>query len=284
MRLTLEQQSVLARRARRVGALAPRCTEVVGGYTGGVVLYCREPIPLWDVVVGASGGFLIMLSYLLMQLRGGNAPATSGARDWSRALLDRVPGWRRLDDVPVPGADVNHVVATPLGLLVVITKWRVGTGDAGARGHRHDADLAVAAAAARRVRRVTSPPPNALTVPVYAALLLWGPGNNGVQTGWDDARGVYVLDANQPWAWPAELTVAAGPAAAAAADLRPAQVDEALRKVTGWAANHKRHISLGRLISFLLSELHRGLRDRRSPKGPVTRREDRALARVLLAH
>jgi hypothetical protein len=134
------------------------------------------------------------------------------------------------------------------------------------------------------VRRFTSLPPNALKMPVYAALLLWGPGNGAVQTGWDDAMGVYVLDANQPWAWPPELTAAAEPAAAADADLRPAQVDEALRKVSGWGAQHVRRVELRRLARLLLSECGHGLRDRRSLTDRVTRGEDRTIARTLLAH
>jgi hypothetical protein len=280
MRLTHERQSALQSRARHLGALAPRCTEVLGGYAGGVALYCRESIPLWDVVVGACGGFVIVLSYLLMQLRGGSTPATAGARDWSRALLDRVPGWRRLDDVLMAGCDVNHVVATPVGLLVVVTKWRVGARDEQARRLSHQADVGLAAAAARRVRRFTTLPPNALKVPVYAALLLWGPGNGAVRTGWDDAMGVYVLDANRPWAWPAELTVADQ----SAAELRPAQVDEALRKVSGWAAHHERRLELRRLARILLGEVRHGLRDRRSLMDRVTRGEDRMIARTLLAH
>jgi hypothetical protein len=260
MRLTYERQTALQSRARQLGSLAPRCAEAVGGYAGGVALYCRESIPLWDVVIGASGGFLIMLSYLLMQLRGGSAPAAPGARDWSRALLDRVPGWQRLDDVPMAGADVNHVVATPAGLLVIVAKWRVRTDEADIRRRRHRADLSLAAAAARRIRRMTTVAPNALDVPVFGALLLWGPGDSAVQPGWDEASGVYVLAANQPWAWPAELTAGA----VLDPEVRPGQVDEALRKVRGWATSHERRLAFRRLTRILLAELRDGLRDRRA--------------------
>ena len=243
MRLTHERQAILQGHARRLGALAPRCTEVVGGYAGGVALYCREPIPLWDVVAGAAGGFVVVLSYLLMQLRGASAPPAArpaGTRDWTRTLLDRVPGWRRLDDVPIPGSDVNHVVATPAGLLVIAAN--------------------APAAAARRVRRLTALAPNPVDVPVYAAVLLWGPGSGGVQPGWDEATGVYVLAAEQPWTWPTELTTATPEV-----EVKPASVEEALRKVSGWAAHHERRLPLCRLSRILLNEVGCGLRERRAP-------------------
>jgi hypothetical protein len=280
MRMTYERQRALQRRARHLGGLAPRCTEVVGGYTGGVALYCREAIPLWDVVIAASGGFLIVLSFLLMQLRGGPVPAVTGAREWSRALLDGVPGWRRLDDVPIAGSDDNHVVATPAGLLLIVARWCVGPRDAdGNESGRHglQADLALAATAARRLLRMTTVAPNPLKVPVYGALLQWGPVSSAVKSGWDEAAGAFVLDANQPWSWPAELTVAT----ASDADLRPAQVDEALRKVSGWVAGHERRLAVRRLTRILLTEVRRGLGDHRTA---VSRREERTLARTLLAN
>ena len=142
--------------------LVPRLTELVGGYAGGLVLYVREPIPMWAVVLGAAGGFVILLGYLLMLLRTASGAADTGVRDWSRALFDRAPGWRRLDDVALTGGDADHVIATPCGLLVVITKWRIGTPDGQARARRHARDMALAAVAARRVRRLMSLAPNAL--------------------------------------------------------------------------------------------------------------------------
>ncbi len=275
MRLTREHQQDLQRRARRLGSVVPLCSELCGGYAGAVVLGVREPIPLWDVVIGAAAGFVILLSYLLVLLRGSAAPPASGVRDWSRTLLERVPGWRRLDDVSLSGSDADHIVATPLGLLVVVTKWRMGS-DQQPRRRRHESDLALAATAARRVRRLTSLPPNGLTVPVYAALLLWGPGNGGLRPGWDEATGVYVLDANQPWAWPAELTAPGS----LDADCRPAEGEEALRKVGGWATYHQRRLQLRRLAIVLLGEVRRGVADRRSS---VTRSQERIIARTLLA-
>jgi hypothetical protein len=150
-------------------------------------------------------------------------------RDRAHALLDRVPGWRRVDDVPLPGSDADHVIATPVGLLVVVA----------ARGEN---DLALAAAAGRRVRRMVSLPPNAIDVPVHAAVLVWGAG-----TGWDDAQGVYVLDGERPGTWPAELT------APLPADLERQACDtgEALRKVRGWAAYHQRRTGPRTLASVL---------------------------------
>ncbi len=276
MRLSREQQAALAQRARRLGSVVPRCTELVGGYAGGVAIVIREPFPLWDEVTGAAAGFVIVLSYLVVLLRGSKGSAETGIRDWSRRLLDQVPGWRRIDDVTLRGCDADHVIATAAALLVVVTKWRIGLRDEQAR-RRHQRDLDLAAAAARRVRRLTSLPPNALDVPVHAVLLLWGPGNGQVALGWDDAMGVHVLDANQPWAWPQELTAPdTGPF-----DVRPADIDEALRKVRGWAANHQRRLSARRLAMLLLGEVRRGMGDR---QGPTSRRDTRTLKRTLVHH
>jgi hypothetical protein len=277
MRLTREHQADLQRRARRLGSVVPRGTELAGGYAGGIVLFVREPVPLWDVVLGAAGGFVILFSYVLTLLRASSGAEESRIRDWSRELLDRVPGWRRLDDVALCGADADHVIATPVGLLVVVTKWRIGMRDGQTRRRRHHSDLALAAAAARGIRRLSSLPPNAMDVPVTAALLLWGPGNGAVTTGWNQAQGVYVLDANQPWAWPRELTAQG----ADESTCREAEVVEALRKVRGWAAHHERRLSRRRLAVILLGEVRRGLGDRRSHRG---RSDDRVVERALLGH
>ncbi len=277
MRLSRERQSALQQRARRLGSVVPRCTELVGGYAGGVVVYVHEPLPLWDLVMGVAGGFAIVLSYLLVLLRGSAGGAESGIRDWSRALLDQAPGWRRIDDVALRGCDADHVIATAAGLLVVVTKWRIGTRDQQARRRRHQRDLELAAAAARQVRRLTTLPPNALDVPVHAVLLLWGPGNGLVAPGWDDAVGVYVLDANQPRAWPQELTAAD----AYPLESRPADIAEALRKVRGWAAYHQHRLGVRRLTMLLLGEIRRGMGDRRRP---TSRRDARTLERALVQH
>ncbi len=271
MRLSRVRQQALERRARRLGSVVRRGTELVGGYAGGVAVVASEPIPLWGVVVGATAGFLLLLSYLTMMLRRTAGADESGIREWSSTLLERVPGWLRLDDVALRGSDADHVIAAPIGLIVVLTKWRAGMGDGQARRHRHEHDLSLAAQAARRVRRVTSLPPNALDVPVHAALLLWGPGNDAVTFGWNEAMGVYVLDANQPWGWPAELTEQSATAGQASCDFgcRPADVDEALRKVRGWAANYRRSLSARRLAAILLAEVRHGMGSRRRARRVV---------------
>ena len=262
MRLSREHQRGLQRRARRLGSVVPRCTEIVGGYAGGLAVLAIEPVPLWDVVTGAAGGLLIVLSLLLMMLRGGSPDTEPGLSERSRALLDQRPGWRRVDDVALGGGDADHVIATPVGLLVVVTKWRDGRRDLPARRRRHDRDLAQAAEAARRVRQLTALPPNALDVPVYGAVLLWGPGNGPVTPGWDEATGVYVLDAYQPPNWPQELS-APGGQAASDIECRSADVDEALRKVRGRATYHQRRLKAYALTRILLGELWRGWGERR---------------------
>jgi hypothetical protein len=264
MRLSRGRQTALQQRARRLGSVVPRCTELVGGYAGGVAVFVREPLPLWAVVMGAAGGFVIVLSYLVVLLRGSARRPEAGVGEWSRALLDHIPGWRRVDDVALAGYDIDHVISTPAGLVVVVAKWRVAMSDVQARRRRHERDLAYTAAAARRVRRLTSLPPNALDVPVHAALLLWGPGNGAVATGWNAATGVYVLAATEPHRWPAELT---SPQPYPLG--RPADVDEALRKVRGWAEYHRRRVSARRLVLILLGEVRRGMADRRHAKPAI---------------
>jgi hypothetical protein len=262
MRLSREHQRGLQRRARRLGSVVPRCTEIVGGYGGGLAVLAIEPVPLWDVVTGAAGGFVIALSGLLLTLRAGSRETGPGLHERSRALLDQRPGWRRVDDVALGGCDADHVIATPIGLLVVVTKWRDGRRDLPARRRRHDGDLAQAATAARHVRHLTTLPPNALDVPVYGAVLLWGPGKGPMTPGWDEARGVYVLDAYQPSTWPQELCAPAGQATYGI-DCRPADVDEALRKVRGRATYHERRLSAHALTRILLGEVRRGWGERR---------------------
>jgi hypothetical protein len=262
MRLSREHQRGMQRRVRRLGSVVPRCTEIVGGYAGGLAVLAIEPVPLWDVVTGAAGGFVIVLGVLLLILRGGSRESEPGLHERSRTLLDHRPGWRRVDDVALGGCDADHVIATPVGLLVVVTKWRDGRRDLQARRRRHDRDLAQAATAARGVRHLTTLPPNALDVPVHGAVLLWGPGNGPVTTGWDEARGVYVLDAYQPLNWPQELC-APGGQPAYDSECRPADVDEALRKVRGRARYHQRRLSAHALTRILLGEVRQGWSERR---------------------
>lgn len=161
------------------------------------------------------------------------------ARERARAVLDRVPGWRRVDGVPLQGSYADHVIATPIGLLAVVTG-------------RDENDLARAAAAGRRIRRLVSLPPNALDVAVHAAVLVWDPADT--ITGWDEANGVYVLDGERPWTWPAELT------AVIPADLerQATETGEALRKVRGWAANHQRRTGPRGFAVTLASGIRRG--------------------------
>jgi hypothetical protein len=201
---------------------------------------------MWDVVTGAAGGLVIVLSVLLLMLRSGSRGTEPGLHERSCTLLDQRPGWRRVDDVALGGCDADHVIATPIGLLVVVARRR---GNA--------RELAAAAAAARRIRRVNSLPPNVLDVPVHAALLLWEPGH-GASGCWDEASGVYVLDANQPESWPSALTAIDNEAGC-----RPADVDEALRKVRGRATYHQRRLSAHALTRILLGEVRRGWGERR---------------------
>jgi hypothetical protein len=53
-------------------------------------------------------------------------------------------------------------------------------------------------------------------------------------------------------------------AASPDSDVQPAQIDEALRKVSGWSAGHERRLGLRRLAIILFAELRHGLRDRRA--------------------
>ncbi len=260
MRLSREHQRGLQRRARRLGSV-PRCSEIVGGYAGGLAVLAIEPVPLWDAVTGAAAGFVIVLSVLLLMLRSGSGETEPGQCERSRTLLDQRPEWRRVDDVALGGCDADHVIATPIGLLVVVTKWRDGRHDLAARRRRHERDCAQAATAARRVRHLTALPPNALDVPVYGAVLLWGAGNGPVTPGWDEATGVYVLDADQLPNWPQELS-APGVPAAYDAQCRSADVDEALRKVRGRFTRHQRRLSAHALTRILLGEVRRGWGER----------------------
>lgn len=271
MYLSYGQQKVLERRARHVGRLAPRFCALLAGYAAVVVLNSTEPIPRWVFALAAFSGFVVLASYLLMLLHTCPSAGAVDARDRSRELLARVPGWHAVDDVQLGRVDVDHVVATPNGLLAVDTKWRLGSRDGSTRDLRHNQDLSQAALAARKIRRLTESPPNAVAVPVLAVLLLWGPGTRRVPTGWDEIAGVYVLDGNEPWAWPVEL------AAATSADpsfTRP-MVDAAFRKVSGWAAQHRRSVSRRRVMRIVLTGVRLGWMDR---EHPVSRSRRKALA------
>jgi hypothetical protein len=126
--------------------------------------------------------------------RGG---AAAPAESLSRELLDGVPQWLAVHDLPIEGCTVDHVVVTPLAVLAVETKW---WGPASEEIHARRREQAVEQARhnARAVKSLLASRDFGFALPVLPAVLTWGPGAEDAQVGLVDVvsgadAGVWTL-------------------------------------------------------------------------------------------
>ena len=122
---------------------------------------------------GFVAGLVAATTFWLVALRLLGTPPKD-ARERSRELIDAVPNWRAVHDLPLGGRTLDHVVVTPLAVLAVRSEqWRDGSRrEQAADDARRDArDLA------RALARL------GIEVPVWPAVLAWGPGAKVTELG-----------------------------------------------------------------------------------------------------
>ncbi len=125
---------------------------------------------------GFVAGLVAATTFWLVALRLLGAPTARRAdpRALTRALVDRVPSWRAVHDLTVEGRTIDHVVVTPLAVLAVRSEdWPDGT----RRERAVDAARDDARALARALARA------GVEVPVWPAVVGWGPGATATELG-----------------------------------------------------------------------------------------------------
>ena len=134
-------------------------------------------------VVAASALWLVTLRPQL--LTGTPSAAVSGnvtPEKLSQELLDGVPQWLAVHDLPLDGAHVDHVVVTPLAVLAVESAW---WGPATEEEHARRREQAVEQARrdARAVKNLLASRDLGFDLPVWPVVLTWGPGAEESQAG-----------------------------------------------------------------------------------------------------
>jgi hypothetical protein len=119
----------------------------------------------------------------------------------SRELLDGVPQWFALHDLPLDARNIDHVVVTPLAVLAVETKWW-GTASVGIHAGRREAAVVQAGKNARTLRHLLKS--CGFDLPVRPVVLTWGPGAEASVSG-----GIDVVDGEDSAAWIAAHQVGA---------------------------------------------------------------------------
>jgi hypothetical protein len=154
------------------------------------------------VVPGASGyrgfvaGALAASAFWLVVVR--PLPRTlgagAGAEALSRDLLDAVPQWRAVHELPLDGRTVDHVVVTPLAVLAIDSTWWGPAGD-DVRAHRRKQAVERARRNARSVQDLLAG--HGLgALPVWPVVLTWGPGAEDTAVGLVD-----VVSGTDAGAW-----------------------------------------------------------------------------------
>lgn len=123
-------------------------------------------------VIAATTFWLVALRLLGAGPRAAVRPVDPRAA--GRDLVDGVPGWLTVHDLPLGDRTLDHVVVTPLAVLAVRSEhWRDGSERARAvdAAGRDAHDLAQALAW------------HGVEAPVWPAVLAWGPGAGSTELG-----------------------------------------------------------------------------------------------------
>ncbi len=114
---------------------------------------------------GFVAGLVAATTFWLVALRLlGATTRPVDPRALTRALVDEVPRWRTVHDLPVDGRTLDHVVVTPLAVLAVRSE----------RGERSERAVDAARDDARALARALAEV--GVEVPVWPAVVAWGAG------------------------------------------------------------------------------------------------------------
>jgi len=123
------------------------------------------------------------------------------AEGWTNEAFDKLR-WSTLSNLVLNGADVDHVVLAPSGVLSVETKYRHRISDQARLTTQRRRDLAQTRDAARKTASlIKSSTVLGRPLPVTPVLITWGTGAPSLPDGYKIVEGVYVLDGDEPELW-----------------------------------------------------------------------------------
>ena len=142
--------------------------------------------------VAASTVWVVFLRLLLDSRLVARGP---GAQERTRDLVDGVPQWLAVHDVPVDGGTIDHVVVTPLAVLAVETVW---WGQASPAVHEERLEVAIGQAErnARTLKHLLAGQDFGFELPVWPVVVVWGPGAEPTRLGRVD-----VVAGEAAYAW-----------------------------------------------------------------------------------
>lgn len=112
----------------------------------------------------------------------------------TRDLVDAVPQWLAVHDLPVEGRTIDHVVITPLAVLAIETTWW-GEASPAVHEQRREAAVAKAEQNARTLKRLLAGRDLGFALPVWPVVVAWGPGAEPTQLGRVDVVAGEAADA-----------------------------------------------------------------------------------------
>jgi hypothetical protein len=133
-------------------------------------------------VAGAVAASTIWLIAAKLLLRASAQTAGVRPETLSRSLIDGVPQWLAVHDLPLDGRNIDHVVVTPLAVLAVQTAWWGPASERVHQGRREEA-MDQARRDARTLRHLLASRRLGFELPVWPVVLTWGPGAEETQLG-----------------------------------------------------------------------------------------------------
>jgi hypothetical protein len=155
-------------------------------------------------IAGAVVGAMVVLVLYEIRISAGTIFRRAGldAQDAAHDLLNRISGARVISQVNFENWDVDHVVVSRDGVLVIETKW---TGKSNIENVRDFPDLAKALdqarESARKIRLLLSDADFRQPIDVEPAVLLMGIALPEVPGGVTRIDDVLILIGHQSWQW-----------------------------------------------------------------------------------
>lgn len=126
------------------------------------------------------------------------------AEEWTAKLLRKnLPHWTVMNDVPMNGRNVDHVLVGPGGIYAVETKWRAtrGRGFIAVDAHSLEPELRQAKRQADEVNHVLRE--KGCSPTAQPVLILWGPGFSSEEAPFIQFGRVRTLIGSRSADWPA---------------------------------------------------------------------------------
>jgi hypothetical protein len=177
----------------------PRTLAEVGAITVGVCLLELFVVPGHGEYSAFIAGTVVASTAwaLVLRLLIDTERVTKGVAGeaLTRELVDAVPQWLAVHDLPLAGRNIDHVVITPLAVLAIETKWW-GEASPVVHAQRRAAATTQAERNARTLKHLLASRDLGFELPVWPVVMTWGPGAEPTELGHVD-----VVAGEAPQAW-----------------------------------------------------------------------------------